>query len=203
MKKLIITITTLIMFNQNLYANSISNFAYTLGISTNDAKNIADNLTNLVITVQEGISYIADSENSYSEKIGRNGAIENVRSYFTRKKRPIIWVSSLKRKKGHRRSVIPYLKQLAKKAKRHNTKVKMIFEDRLHFDKYYKRGDTFYFRISDYQEYQSCTTYEDRTLCYSDVTKKSFNIKLKNSEYYLESITVIDTMTPKEYNELF
>lgn len=208
-KKILLSLVLLGCFTQIVSASgrTLSEVADIMDVSEYEAKQIL-NATSVFIKDVEGLfSMIADSKYDYRSKVGAYGLIDNTIELFQYGKNSIIETSSLHRSRINKRQVNNYLHSLARMSRKsNNVSVKLEFGDEIHIDDIIRAGNNLTLNASVFQLFESCKDSGDGIKCYSDVTKKTFIVKIKKigGEYRLlvNSLRVKDTMTVESYQNI-
>jgi hypothetical protein len=181
-----------------------------LDVNESDAKKLLRSVGVVIRNVEHGISTIADSDHEYSDKIGSNGLINGVIKDNFSSEWATIYVSSLHRQTLSEYSVKSYLRNLAllsQNGKYHN--VKIYFDKDMIVSNISKKNNETKMNVDVFQLFKGCKKYEGTMKCYTDVTKKTFVIKIEESSgnigrsrIYIDSLGVKDTMTYDEGKDI-
>lgn len=192
-------IIVLLLSSQMTLARSISEVARIMEVSENDAEKILGGTTILIEDVEGKFSRIASSTYPYDSKIGTYGLISDTVDLFRYGKTSVIETSSLSRSSLRKHEVYNYLHTLARMSqKKNNISVKIEFGKKFYAKNIYKKDNDIGIDVDVYQLFENCYNSGDGKRCYSDITKKTFGVKVERdgSSYrvMIDSLRVKETM---------
>lgn len=173
------------------------------GVNQDEARRLLRSVGVVIRSVQTGISTIADSDHAYRDKIGKHGLINGVINDSFSSERAKIYVSSLNRSNLNTYTVKDYLSHLAnlsQNGKYHD--VKIYFDKGMILSNIARKNKETEMNIDVFQLFKGCKRFEKIPKCYTDVTKKTFVVKIDHSfgdigdaRIYVDGLGVKDTMT--------
>ena len=198
-----------LFFSGTVFAKSpLEDLQSQLKINEKEATKLLRAVGVLMRNAQRGISIIANSDYPYNDKIGDNGYINGVIKDNFSSKWSSIYVSSINSSNLIEYYVSDYLKHLAnlsgKDGKYNN--VKISFNKGMKITNLNHYNDKTEMSVNVFQLFRGCKrTYESVAKCYTDVTKKTFVVKIDHNyggigkaRIYIDSLGVKDTYTLKE-----
>lgn len=200
-----LVVIPLMVFNTRVYAYSdpISDIKRMLNLDEDNARKLLRSVGVLIRSVQTGISTIADSDHSYSDKIGEKGLINGVIKDSFSSEDAKIYVSSLSRSNLETYTVKKYLSHLAllsQNGRYHN--VKIYFDKGMVLSNIARENDETRMNIDVFQLFKGCKKIENTPRCYTDVTKKTFVVVIDHgygdigdARIFVDGLGVKDTMT--------
>jgi len=180
-----------------LEAKTLEDVASEMGMSKSEATKVLNGANLLIQDVKYKFHAIASSEVSYRKKMGYSGLIYDTYPIFTKGKRATIQTSSLNRPTIHRVWLSNYLEKLVYMSKQKGINVRLDFGNNMFVRDIKRIANRINVNIDVLQFFKKCDSRSDRMHCYSDITTKTFALKIQKSgkkyRYSIDSVRVKDT----------
>jgi len=198
--KIIISVMVLLALTNTSMARNIDEVAANMGVSNSEATQILQAAFALIKEVQVSFTQVASHQYSFDQKVMENGLIEQtIESYFASKNVPI--EVSNTNGTSVKRTVYNYLQRIANFSRNGTYEtIQLRFGKDIHFDRIYTENGDIVINAEALQLFEGCSNgYEGRS-CYTDITKKTFVVRMTNGLGYVSAIKVIETFKANDKN---
>ena len=194
-KFLMTAFVILSIVNPNLLeAKTLQEVASEMGMSKSEATKVLNGANLIIQEVKYKFHSIASSEIPYEDKMGYSGLIYDTYPLFTKGKRSTIKTSSLNRPTIHSIRLSNYLRNLAYVSKTKGIDVRLDFGRNMFVRDIKRIANRINVNVDVLQFFKKCDSRSDSVQCYSDITTKTFALKIQKSggryRYSIDSVRV-------------